>query len=107
MPQYVIYCRKSTESEEKQVLSIDSQIKELEEFSKRMNLPVSSALTESKSAKSPGRPVFNDMMKKLYKSQYTGVVCWKLDRLARNPIDGSSLVWALDQGKIKETNRAI
>ena len=102
MPQYVIYCRKSTESEEKQVLSIDSQIKELEEFSKKMNLPVSSALTESKSAKSPGRPVFNDMMKKLYKGQYTGVVCWKLDRLARNPIDGSSLVWALDQGKIKE-----
>jgi site-specific DNA recombinase len=102
MPQYVIYCRKSTESEEKQVLSIDSQIKELEEFSKRMNLPISSVLTESKSAKSPGRPVFNEMMKKLYKGQFTGIVCWKLDRLARNPIDGSSLVWALDQGKIKE-----
>jgi len=67
-----------------------------------MNLKISAVLTESKSAKSPGRPVFNDMMKKLYKGQYTGVVCWKLDRLARNPIDGSSLVWALDQGKIKE-----
>ena len=102
MPQYVIYCRKSTESEEKQVLSIESQIKELNEFSKKMNLSVSSVLTESRSAKLPGRPVFNEMMKKVYKGQYAGIVCWKLDRLARNPIDGSSLVWALDQGKIKE-----
>jgi DNA invertase Pin-like site-specific DNA recombinase/predicted metal-dependent hydrolase len=102
MPQYVVYCRKSTESEEKQVLSIDSQIEELKEFSERMDLPVSAILAESKSAKLPGRPVFNEMMKKLSRGQYTGVVCWKLDRLARNPIDGSALVWALDQGKIKE-----
>jgi DNA invertase Pin-like site-specific DNA recombinase len=102
MSQYVIYCRKSTESEEKQVLSIESQVKELEDFSKRLNLQISEILTESKSAKSLGRPVFNGMMKKLYKGQYSGVVCWKLDRLARNPIDGSALVWALDQGKISE-----
>jgi DNA invertase Pin-like site-specific DNA recombinase len=102
MSQYVIYCRKSSESEEKQVLSIESQIKELDEFSKRLSLPISEILTESQSAKSPGRPIFNDMMKKLYKGQYNGVVCWKLDRLARNPIDGSALVWALDQGKISE-----
>lgn len=102
MSQYVIYCRKSSESEEKQVLSIDSQIKELEEYGKRMNLPISDILTEAKSAKSPGRPIFNDMMKRLYKGQYKGILCWKLDRLARNPIDGSALVWALDQGKVSE-----
>jgi len=102
MSQYVIYCRKSTESEEKQILSIEAQAKELEDFSNRLNLQVSEILTESKSAKSLGRPVFNDLMKKLYKGRYKGVVCWKLDRLARNPIDGSALVWALDQGKISE-----
>jgi len=65
-------------------------------------LPISGILTECKSAKSPGRPVFNEMMKNLSRKQYAGIVCWKLDRLARNPIDGSALVWALDQGKIKE-----
>ena len=102
MSQYVFYCRKSTESEEKQVLSIEAQVKELEDFSERLNLQVSEILTESKSAKSPGRPIFNNMMKKLHKGQYKGVICWKLDRLARNPIDGSALVWALDQGKISE-----
>lgn len=102
MAQYIIYCRKSTESEEKQVLSIDSQIKELEDFGKRMNLPIVEILSESKSAKYPGRPVFNEMMKKLSKGKYSGIVCWKLDRLARNPIDGAALVWALDQGKISD-----
>jgi DNA invertase Pin-like site-specific DNA recombinase len=100
MSQYVIYCRKSTESEEKQVLSIDSQIKELKDFSRRLDLPIVEILSESKSAKSPGRPIFNEMMKKLSKGKYSGIVCWKLDRLARNPIDGAALVWALDQGKI-------
>ena len=102
MSQYIIYCRKSTESEEKQVLSIESQIKELGELCDRHNLVASGTLTESKSAKAPGRPVFNDMMKKVYNGDVKGILCWKLDRLARNPIDGSALVWALDQGKLTE-----
>ncbi len=102
MSKYLLYCRKSTESEEKQVLSIDSQIKELEDLSSRLNLPIAVVLTESKSAKLPGRPIFNEMMRKISKGQYSGIVCWKLDRLARNPIDGTAVVWALDQGKIKE-----
>lgn len=102
MSQYVIYCRKSTESEEKQILSIDSQINELRDLCKRLDLPIVDILTESKSAKSPGRPIFNEMMKKLSKGKYSGIVCWKLDRLARNPIDGAALVWALDQNKISD-----
>jgi site-specific DNA recombinase len=102
MSQYIIYCRKSTESEEKQVLSIESQLKELKEFANRLNLHIADILTESKSAKSPGRHIFNEMMKKLSKGKYSGIVCWKLDRLARNPIDGAALVWALDQGKISD-----
>lgn len=102
MSQYIIYCRKSSESEERQVLSIESQIKELKELTERLNLKVSEILTESQSAKYPGRPIFNEMMKKVYRGQIKGVICWKLDRLARNPIDGSSLIWALDQGKVAE-----
>ncbi len=100
MNNYIIYCRKSSESEERQVLSIESQIKELKETAARLKLEVSEILTESRSAKKPGRPVFNDMMSRLYKGQFKGVIAWKLDRLARNPIDGASLIWALDQGHI-------
>lgn len=102
MSQYLIYCRKSSESEEKQVLSIESQIKELEALADRMTITPAEILTESKSAKTPGRPVFDGLMKRISRGDVRGVLCWKLDRLARNPLDGSSLVWALDQGKLTE-----
>ena len=74
MPQYIIYCRKSSESEERQVLSIESQTKELIDLTKRLNLDASEILTESKSAKYPGRPIFNEMMSKIYKGQVQGVI---------------------------------
>ena len=102
MSHHFIYCRKSTESEEKQVLSIDSQVKELGQLCDRQGIVPSDVLTESKSAKGPGRPIFNDLLKKVSAGAVRGIVCWKLDRLARNPIDGSALVWALDQGKLTE-----
>lgn len=90
-----IYCRKSSESEDRQVLSIDSQINELKVIAKRLNLQIVETLTESKSAKAPGRPVFSQMLERLYKNEVDGVLCWKLDRLARNPIDGGSIIWAI------------
>ncbi|MGA7194325.1 MAG: recombinase family protein [Anaerolineales bacterium] len=102
MPSYVIYCRKSSESEERQVLSIESQIKELNDLTKRLGLSISEVLTESRSAKSPGRPVFGRLMEKVSRGEIKGIVSWKLDRLARNPLDGAAIVWALDQGKIQE-----
>jgi DNA invertase Pin-like site-specific DNA recombinase len=102
MSQYIIYCRKSSESEERQVLSIEAQLKELQELAKRHHYAVSEILTESKSAKQPGRPVFNDLMKRVHKGQVKGIIVWKLDRLARNPVDGGALVWALNEDKISE-----
>jgi len=102
MSQYIIYCRKSSESEERQVLSIESQIKELKETAARLNLSASEILTESRSAKQPGRPVFNALMKRVYKGEVKGIISWKLDRLARNPIDGGALIWALNEEKVFE-----
>lgn len=84
------------------MLSIESQIKELTELTKRLNLTVSETLTESRSAKYPGRPLFGQLMKKVSRGEVKGIISWKLDRLARNPMDGASIVWALDQGKIQE-----
>lgn len=90
-----MYCRKSSESEDRQILSIDSQIKELKIIAKRLNLQIIEILTESKSAKAPGRPIFSKMLERIYKGEANGVLCWKLDRLARNPIDGGSIIWAI------------
>jgi site-specific DNA recombinase len=102
MPGYFIYCRKSSEAEDRQVLSIESQTRELEQIAAKLNLPIASKyLTESKSAKDPGRPVFNQMMQRLYRGEAAGIICWKLDRLARNPVDGGSIIWAIKQHGIK------
>lgn len=95
MPHHVIYARKSTESEDRQILSIDSQITELRRLAEKRNIPVVKIYTESQSAKEPGRPVFNEVMKLVNKGKINGIFCWKIDRLARNPVDEASVRWAV------------
>lgn len=102
MSRYILYARKSSESEDRQVLSIDSQIHELQDVARTRGLAVTSVLSESRSAKAPGRPVFARMLKDVQHRRADGVLCWKLDRLARNPVDGAALIWALDEGKLQE-----
>lgn len=101
MLRYFIYCRKSSETEDKQILSIESQINELKRLAVRFNLTVIDIFTESQSAKAPGRPVFNEVLKKISQGKADGIICWKLDRLARNPIDGGQIIWMLQKGIIK------
>ena len=98
---YFIYCRKSSEDEDRQVLSIESQMNELRTLAKKLDLPVTDILTESKSAKEPGRKVFNEMTRRIYNKEANGIISWKLDRLARNPVDGGQVSWMLQQGIIK------
>jgi len=98
-PKYVIYARKSTESEDRQVLSIESQVKELKDLAAKRSITVSEVLRESQSAKAPGRPVFTALLERAMAGEVKGILCWKLDRLSRNPIDSGKLQWAVkDKG---------
>ncbi|KKS58168.1 MAG: resolvase domain-containing protein [Candidatus Nomurabacteria bacterium GW2011_GWA2_42_41] len=98
---YFIYARKSSESEDRQMASIESQIDELKKLAEQEGLEVVDVLFESKSAKEPGRPVFNKMLERILKGEAGGIICWKLNRLARNPIDGGQISWLLQQSLIK------
>ena len=101
MPQYVIYARKSTESEDRQVLSIDSQIQSMRELALRHGVQVADVLTEMRSAKAPGRPVFGDLMRRVRRGQINGILCWKMDRLARNPYDAGLVLQAQLDGQLE------
>ncbi len=99
---YAIYCRKSSESEERQALSLEAQERELIALAKKHNLNVVEIFKESMSAKSVGRPVFNKMMEQIEKGKIDAIISWKIDRLARNFIDGGKLMDLLGSSKIKE-----
>jgi DNA invertase Pin-like site-specific DNA recombinase len=85
---FFLYACKSTDVEEKQVLSIDAQITELRAFAKQNNLNVIDVFIEKQSARIPGRPIFGEMLKRIERGEADGILAWRPDRLARNSVDG-------------------
>ncbi len=98
---YFLYARKSSEDKGKQVASIPSQIQDLKRLTKQHKLNILEILEEEQSAKAPGRPIFSQMIERIHNGDARGIICWKLDRLARNPIDGGTISWMLQQSVIK------
>jgi len=101
MQKFFLYARKSTDVEDKQVLSIEAQVAELRAFAKRENLEIIEELIEKQSAKIPGRPVFNSMMSRIEKNEADGIISWHPDRLARNSVDGGKIIYLLDCGHLE------
>jgi site-specific DNA recombinase len=100
---YCLYARKSTESEERQVLSIDSQIKEMLQLAEREGLEVVAMKRESHSAKETGqRPVFNEIVEELRDGKFNGILTWAPDRISRNAGDLGKIVDLMDSGKLEE-----
>ena len=73
---FFIYARKSTDSEDRQVRSINDQIAELRELAKKENLEVVDLLVEKQTAKKPGRPMFAEMLKRIEAGEATGILAW-------------------------------
>jgi site-specific DNA recombinase len=100
---YVLYARKSTENEERQVLSIDSQVKEMLELAERDGLEVAEIRRESHSAKESGqRPVYKEILEDIRRGRFSGILTWAPDRLSRNAGDLGSIVDLMDQQLLME-----
>lgn len=100
---YCLYARKSTESEERQVLSVDSQIKEMLQLAERENLEVVTMKRESHSAKETGqRPIFNEIIEELKLGKFNGILTWAPDRISRNAGDLGKIVDLMDSGVLLE-----
>ena len=99
-PKYFLYARKSTEDDDKQVMSIEAQLFELREFARKENLEILQEFQESKSAKTPGRIRFAEVMSRIESGEAQGILAWHPDRLARNSIDGGRIIYAVDTRKI-------
>jgi DNA invertase Pin-like site-specific DNA recombinase len=101
MLKYFIYCRKSSEEEERQILSIEAQLQELRDYAKQNDLFIIKEFSESRTAKEPGRPIFNQMLSEMEEGKAMGILAWNPDRLARNSIDGGKVIYLVDMGKIQ------
>lgn len=100
---YVLYARKSTESEERQILSIDSQIKEMLTMAERDGLEVVEIRGESHSAKESGqRPVYKEILEDIRRGRFNGILTWAPDRLSRNAGNLGSIVDLMDQKLLME-----
>lgn len=98
---YFLYVRRSQDSEDRQMASLEDQKTEMMRFATQLGLKVVDVIEESKSAKQPGRTKFNQMLERIHAGEASGILCWKLNRLARNPIDGGQISWLLQQGVIQ------
>jgi len=95
---YCLYARKSTEQDEKQALSIESQVKEMLAIAERDELEIIDIRREAHSAKDSGqRPVFKELLEDIRRGRYNGILTWAPDRLSRNAGDLGSLVDLMDQ----------
>ncbi len=95
-----VYLRRSQDREDRQSLSIQKQDTQVQHIIERNNLIPIYLPAEERSAKQPGRPIFNDKMDRIELGEARYISVWALSRLSRNPVDGGRIIYALDTGKL-------
>jgi site-specific DNA recombinase len=102
MPRAAVYLRKSTESDDRQVLSLDQQLHWAVEACAKAGIRQPLIFREARSAKMPGRPEFGRLMGLIQKGEVDTVVTWKADRLARNAADAGAVLFALESKRLRQ-----
>ena len=97
MNQYFLYARKSTDVEDKQVLSIEAQLAELRNYAKTEDLSIIEEIVEKQSAKCPGRPLFNAMLSRIEAGEANGIIGWHPFMSTPSFISGTfrRFIWSL------------
>lgn len=102
---YVIYLRKSTDDEAKQVRSIDDQRDECVALARQLGIDPKrvTILEESASAKKSGnRPIFNKMLHDFQTGKYHGLISWSPDRISRNMKEAGEVIEMIDEEVIQD-----
>lgn len=95
-----VYLRRSQDREDRQSLSLEKQDTQVRQIIAENNLIPIYLPPEERSAKHPGRPIFNDMMKRVDEGEAHIIVSWALSRISRNAVDAGTVVYALDRGAL-------
>ncbi len=96
-----IYKRRSSDDADHQVASLESQHEVLINLVKDNKIKIGQIVEESMSAKQPGRPVFNEEIRRIELGEIQGLIIWDLSRASRNPVDSGTLSWLLQKEKLK------
>lgn len=100
---YVLYLRKSTEDEGRQIRSIKDQERDCKELANRLGLNIVATISEQRSAKKPNnRPEFTNMLKRIRLKEFDAMIAWHPDRLARNMVEAGKIIHMLDTSIIKD-----
>ena len=97
---FFLYCRKSTDREDRQILSTEAQQRLLREHAGRHGIEIVEVFVENQSAYKVGRPLFNAMLERIERGDADGILTYHLTRLARNSFDGGRLIYLMDVGAI-------
>jgi DNA invertase Pin-like site-specific DNA recombinase len=99
---YFVYCRKSSDREDRQVLGPEAQKRLLLEYAERHRLPTAGVYVEHQTAYKTGRPLFNEMLACLEAGEADAILTYHLTRLARNSYDGGRLIYMMDEGIVAQ-----
>lgn len=91
---FVLYARKSTEEDTKQVHSIEDQISVCQEYADNAgDINIVEIIKEQKSAKySRNRPEFMRMLKGIKNGDFDAIIAYAPDRLSRNMLEAGEII---------------
>ena len=98
---YCLYARKSSESDERQAMSIESQVKEMKALVEKEGIAIKEVRSESYAAKASGqRAVFSSVIEDIRHGVFNAILTWAPDRLSRNAGDLGALIDLMDDKKL-------